>query len=112
MSMNIPKALADLLNKTDPGWVVFAFMVPTRVFRITAKDDFCTFRIERFKRTNRDNLNPQGSWGTISTHSNQPLKLIYETALRTQKDFVDKMHRKKARTDAEMARIYQKVATK
>ena len=32
--MNISQALADLLNKTDAGWIVFAHMVPTRIFRI------------------------------------------------------------------------------
>lgn len=105
--MNIPQALADLLNKTDAGWIVFAHMVPTRIFRITAHESFQTFRVEQFTRTNKDNLNPMGAWHTLSTHGSETPGAMLQTActaaLKAQNDFRVKMQKRvEAKVDAEI----------
>lgn len=106
--MNIPKALADLLNKADPGFTPFAFALPTRVFRIARSDNACTFRVEQFVRTNKDNLNPQGTWRTISTHGSETPWGMCQTActalVKTQTDFINKMN---ARMNAQAAALAQ-----
>ncbi len=99
--MNIPHALAELLNKTEPGWFVFAHMVPTRIFRIIATENFCSFRVEQFSRTNKDNFNPRGTWRTISAHTDQIPGRMCQTAcnaaIKTQNDFISKMQKKMER---------------
>lgn len=94
------KALADLLNKADPGFVVFAHMMPTRIFRISASENFCTFRVEQLTLTNSDRLTPKGSWRTLSTHgSDAPGAKLAETFLVAQKAqnaFVAKMQKRMA----------------
>ena len=110
--MNIPQALADLLNKTDPGWIVFAHMVPTRIFRIIAREDFKTFRIEQFTRTNKDNFKPMGSWHTLSTHGSETPGAMLQTActaaLKAQNDFRVKMQKRvEAKVDSEIKRRQQ-----
>jgi hypothetical protein len=96
--VNIPQALADLLNKTDAGWIVFAHMVPTRIFRITAHESFKTFRVEQFTRTNKDNITPSGTWHTLSTHGSETpgamLQAACTAALKAQNDFRAKMQKR------------------
>jgi hypothetical protein len=98
--LNIPPPLVDLLNKTEPGWIVFAHMVPTRIFRVAAHETFKTFRVEQFTRTNSDNMNPQGTWFTKSTHGSdvpgQMLKTACDAATKAQNDFIAKMNKKYA----------------
>jgi len=71
MAINIPAPLVELLNKVDPGYVTFAYMVPTRIIRVIADVSFRTFRVEQLVRTNRDNMKPQGTWRTLSTHGSE-----------------------------------------
>jgi|SRR6185312_3599622 len=93
--MNVTQAVADLLNKTEPGWRVYAHMIPTRIFRISVKDGDCTFRVEQMTRTNRDNLNPKGDWRTLSTHGSETpgmmLAAAQKAASEAQKHFIKKM---------------------
>ncbi len=100
--MNIPQALADLLNKTDPGFIAFAFSHPTRIFRVAAAVDFKTFRVEQFTRTNKDNMNPKGSWHTLSTHGSETPGMMLDPAckamLKAQKDFIGKLTKRMAPT--------------
>jgi len=100
--MNIPQALADLLNQTDPGFVAFVFAHPTRIFRVSAKQDFCTFRVEQFTRTNKDNMNPRGSWHTLSTHGSEMPGMMLDTAckamIKAQFDFINKLTKRLAPT--------------
>lgn len=116
--MNIPQALADLLNKADPGFVVFAHMMPTRIFRVVASDGshpdkpaFCTFRVEQFTRTNKDNLNPKGSWHTLSTHGSptpgEMLDTAFQAAIKAQNDFVAKITRRHTPTPQQIMRTMQ-----
>ena len=109
--MNIPQILADLLNKTDAGWIVFAHMVPTRIFRITAHESFKTFRVEQFTRTNKDNLNPKGAWHTLSTHGSETPGAMLQTActasIKTQNDFLAKMQKKIEVRDDEIRKRLQ-----
>ncbi len=96
--MKIPQALADLLNKTDEGFICFAFMWPAKVIRVIAKTDFTTFRVERFKRTNRDNIDPKGSWHTLATLGDpmpgMMLGRAMETAMKEQNDLIAREERK------------------
>lgn len=105
--MNIPQALADLLNKTDEGWIVFAHMVPTRVFRVAAHESLKTFRVEQFTRTNKDNITPRGEWHTLSTHGSETpgmmLDTAFKAAVKAQDSFRAKMQKKiEAQVDAEI----------
>ena len=109
--MNIPQALADLLNKTDAGWIVFAHMVPTRIFRLTAHESFKTFRVEQFTRSNKDNFNPQGAWHTLSTHGSETpgamLQAACSAAIKSQNDFLAKMQKKVEARDDEIRKKLQ-----
>ena len=100
--MKIPQALADLLNKTDEGFICFAFMWPAKVIRVIAKKDFTTFRVERFTRTNTDNADPKGSWHTLSTHGSETPGMMLDPAckamLKAQKDFIGKLTKRMAPT--------------
>ncbi len=71
MAGNIPPPLIELLNKVDPGFITFAYMLPTRIIRVVASTNFKTFRVEQLVRTNRDNMKPQGTWRTCSTHGGE-----------------------------------------
>jgi hypothetical protein len=108
--MNIPQALADLLNKVDDGWTVFAHMIPTRIFRVVARNDFCAFQVQQFTRTNRDNFNPKGTWHSVSPVWFDPapgamLQTACTTALKIQREFILKNNKKQeARVDAELKR--------
>ncbi len=96
--MKIPQALADLLNKTDEGFICFAFMWPAKVIRVIAKKDFTTFRVERFTRTNTDNADPKGSWHTLATLGDPTpgmmLGRAMEAAVKEQKDLIAREQRK------------------
>lgn len=106
--MNIPQVLADLLNKTDPGFIVFAHMIPTRIFRIAAHENFCTFRVEQFTRTNKDNFNPKGSWHTLSTHGSETpgamLDAACKAAMKAQSDFIGKLTNRRVPTPQQILR--------
>ena len=99
--MNIPPALVNLLNKTDEGFICFAFMWPAKVLRVTAKADFTTFRVQRFTRTNRDNADPKGSWHTLVTLGDEVpgmmLGRAMEAAMKEQKDLIEREERKAQR---------------
>jgi hypothetical protein len=102
----IPKALIELINKTDPNFLGFAYALailpgppPKTVFlplRLSASLDFKTFRVEQLRRTNKDNRNPQGSWSTLSTHGSETpgamLKTAFEALGKAQNDFVNKLN--------------------
>lgn len=99
-----------MLNKTEPGFVVFAFMIPTRIFRITRSENWKTFRVEQLTRTNKDAFNPQGSWHTLSTHGSElPGKMLdtaCKSALQAQVDFRHKMtKRMEAKVDAKVRQM-------
>jgi hypothetical protein len=108
--VNIPQALADLLNKVDDGWTVFAHMIPTRIFRVVARNDFKAFQVQKFTRTNKDNLNPKGSWHSESPVWYDPtpgamLQTACTAALKIQRDFILKNNKKmEDRVDAEIRR--------
>lgn len=110
MSVNIPQPLIDLLNKTDHGYVVYAHMVPTRIFRIVRSENWCTFRVEQLHRTNRDNLSPKGTWATVSTHGDaQPGAMLQTACLaakKAQEDFQIRLQKKlDARIQEQVRRI-------
>jgi hypothetical protein len=104
--MSIPQPLIDLINKTDPNFIGFAYALvvspganPKTVFlpiRISASADFKTFRVEQLVRTNKDNYNPRGSWTTLSTHGSetggQMLRTACEAFFKSRKDFIDKLN--------------------
>ena len=106
--MNIPQALVELLNKTDESFIVFAHMVPTRVFRVCASLNFCTFRVEQFTRTNKDNFNPKGSWHTLSTHGSETPGAMLDTACKAamaaQKNFIGKLTNRRVPTPQQILR--------
>ena len=99
--MRIPPALATLLNKTDDGFICFAFMWPVKVIRVSAKADFTTFRVERFTRTNMDNADPKGSWHTLVTLGDEVpgmmLGRAMEAAVKEQQDLIAREQRKAQR---------------
>lgn len=96
--MKISPALMALLNRTDDGFICFAFMWPSKVIRVVAKADFTTFRVERFTRTNSDNADPKGSWHTLATLGNGVpgvmLGRAMEAAITEQKDLIAREQRK------------------
>jgi len=110
--MNIPQALVELINKTEPNFIGFAYALailpgppPRTVFlplRISAHVDFKTFRVEQLTRTNKDNQNPQGSWHTLSTHGTdvpgQMLATAFQALFKAQKDFVGKLNSRVQKT--------------
>lgn len=81
MGVNIPPALVALLNKCDDGFVPFAYAVPTRVLRVIATKNFKTFRVEQLVRTNKDNLKPEGTWRTLSTHGSETEAMMLGKAM-------------------------------
>lgn len=99
MGVNIPQALIALLNKTDPGYIPYAFMVPTRIFRVIADVSFRTFRVEQFIRHNRNNLDPKGAWRTLSTHGSETAGVMLMTAMKAaaaaQLQYQEKMVKKR-----------------
>jgi hypothetical protein len=96
--MNISPGLASLLNQVDPPFRVFCHMVPLRVVRVTTDENFCTFRVEQLVRTNKSNIDPKGSWRTISTHgSPKPAYMLREAmnaAVKAQHDLRAKIIRR------------------
>ena len=95
METSLPQSLVDLLNKVEPDRLVFCHMVPTRIFRVSVNKEFKTFRVEQLTITNKDRMNPHGSWHTLSTHGSETpgvmLSKAMETAIVAQKDFIIKM---------------------
>ena len=103
---NIPQPLIDLINKTDPNFMVFAHGCVVSpgsnartVFlplRISVSLDFKTFRIEQLIRTNKDPYKPQGSWSTLSTHGSETdgamLRTACEAFFKVRQDFIGKLN--------------------
>lgn len=68
MIANLPAPLVALLNKAEAGWIPFAYAVPQRILRVSARADFIVFRVEQLVMTNKDRMKPEGTWKTLSTH--------------------------------------------
>ena len=94
MAVNIPPALVELVNKVEPGRIVYAHFVPTRIIRVTVDVNFCTFRVEQLIRTNRDNMKPMGSWRTLSTHGSETPGQMLQTAMSAARDAQQELIRK------------------
>ncbi len=97
MAVNIPPPLVELLNKSEPGFILFCHAWPMRVIRVSASVDFLTFRVEQLILTNKDRANPKGTWHTKSTHGGQvpgeALKVAMEHFLRAQNSLRAKITR-------------------
>lgn len=109
MAKMISPGMVALLNKSAPGFVVYAHMVPTRIIRVSADENFCTFRVEQLVRANKDNMNPLGEWRTLSTHGSPNPGVMLETAMaagfKAQRDLVNKL--KQRAQAANPSAIYQ-----
>lgn len=92
MTTRTSQALAELLNRTDPGFVVFAHMFPMRIFRVSCTVDFKTFRVERFRQHNKDPNDPRGAWQTLATlgHEMPGMKLdeTFKFAIAEQQKYI------------------------
>jgi hypothetical protein len=90
----LPPALITLLNKTDAGYIPYAFMVPTRVIRVIATENFCTFRVEQLIRHNSNNLDPKGTWSTLSTHGSETPGMMLNAAMKAGFEAQNKLRAK------------------
>jgi hypothetical protein len=108
MPVNIPSPLVKLLNRVDEHYIVVCHFVPTRIIRVTAHESFKTFRVEQLVRTNKDNLQPQGTWRTLSTHGGEiPFEAfpsVMNAAKKAQDDLREKIKTKMDRVRKKILR--------
>jgi hypothetical protein len=91
-------ALAALMNKTEPGFIVYAHFVPTRVIRVTAHQDFIRFRVERLILTSKPGMPPIGNWKTLKALSGklpgEMLNQAMQEAYREQVELVKRIQKR------------------
>jgi hypothetical protein len=96
---HLAPALIELLNKAEPGFIPYAFMVPLRVIRVSADLSFRTFRVEQFVWSNRNHADPKGTWRTLSTHGSETPGVMLDTAMqaafKAQKDLHHKLSQRR-----------------
>lgn len=93
------KPFADLLNaQCALPRRIMCFTLPLRMIRVVAQDEsMMTFRVEQLVLTNKDRLNPKGTWTTLSTHGGQAFMGTYMLALEHAVKAQSELHRKLVR---------------
>jgi hypothetical protein len=95
MSASVPPGIIALLNKVEPGYVVFAHCIYFRV-RVIASENFKTFRVEQLRLTSKDRLDPKGAWSTVSTHGSETEGVMCAPAMEAMFEVQKRLARQKA----------------
>ena len=92
-------AQAAILNKIEtPGYIAYAFMMPTRIIRVLADESFRSFRVERLSVTGGDRHDPKGTWHLHSFHTDAVpgamLQMAMQAAARAQVEVQQQLARR------------------